>query len=113
MKKINFFFIVFSFLQISYIQSAINGLMLGYINHKIIERTVPEFKEFNDKIYNHFLTKDNKQKELLKKEINDLGNTLIVKLKDRLANKDLTQSQKNTIQSVIKLVKHKLDKLNK
>lgn len=116
MKKINFFFIVFiifSFLQISYIQSAINGLMFDYINQKVIESTVPEFKEFNDKLYNYFLAKDNKQKVLLKKEINDLGNTLIVKLKSRLTNKDLTVSEKKIIQSVIKLVKYKLDKLNK
>ena len=107
MKKINFFFIVsifFSFLQISYID---------HINQKILESTVPEFKEFNDKLYNYFLAKGNKQKALLKKEINDLGNKLIAKLKSQLTNKDLTGSETKTLQSVIKLVKHKLGKLNK
>lgn len=86
--------------------------LIVHLNNQILENTVPEFKEFNEKIRKLFQTQNQEEKERMVQEIKDFADKLISNLKNRLnSDKELTLAQKKSIQEVIYKIEEKLKKL--
>lgn len=99
-----------SFSSISYLQAAIDGVVLGYIHDTILEKNVPEYTEFKQKIREIFKAKDEGQKQKLGRKLYTFGTILIEKLNRRLQSEKLTSAQCESINTVIKIIKDKLAK---
>lgn len=92
-----------------------NNILIDYLNNQIHENSVPEFKEFNEKIQKLFQIQNINQRLTMIKDIQDFGNTLIKKLEDKLKfnHTELTSAEKKTLEEVIYKIKEKLKKLVK
>lgn len=93
-------------------------LLRGYVHNQIHESSIPEYKEFNEKIKKLFQIQNHssvQQKEAMIKDIRNFGNNLIEKLNLQLNDSklDLTKSERKTIAEVIEKIKEKLKKLVK
>lgn len=118
-KVINIKLIIFIIIFVSFfgIYKAVDILYLGYLHNQIHELTVPEYKEFNEKIKKLFKIQNTTQRNMMIKEIKQYGKNLIEKLNGIINENDnknnLTAAQIKTIKEVIYKIEEKLKKLVK
>ena len=118
-KIINIQLVIFIIIFISFfgIYKAVDILYLGYLHNQIHELTVPEYKEFNEKLKKLFKIQNPNQRNIMIKEIRQYGTNLIEKLNNMLvkneSKQNLTAAQIKTIKEVIYQIEEKLKKLVK
>ena len=118
-KIINIKLVIFIIIFISFfgIYKAVDILYLGYLHNQIHELTVPEYKEFNEKLKKLFKIQNPNQRNIMIKEIRQYGTNLIEKLNNMLvkneSKQNLTAAQIKTIKEVIYQIEEKLKKLVK
>ena len=112
MKKILIYLISINFaFQTINILSITAKDKFGLIHIKILERNVPEFKEFTEKLRELFIIKDEARKEAFLNEVINFGKNIISNIDQRLAKENLTVSQRKSMNLVKVIIQTKVNQL--
>lgn len=93
------------------IKSAINSVLLNFVSENVLEASVPEYKEFNEKHRKLFKIKDQELSFNIRKDLKQNGNDMLVKLRKKLQDPNQTIAQRQIIINIIANVSHKLSKI--
>lgn len=90
-----------------YIYNASGNVAIRYLHNKILEDTVPEFKEFNTKLRALFVIKNEKQKAIATQDLLTFVNSVISKLNYEIKTMKMTAAQVKAVKLVESIMKRK------
>jgi len=93
-----------------FLSSSIDNAV-GYLHNKILEKTVPELKEFNNKLTELFRIKDNGEKIKATKQLMNFVQETRKKLTNEINAKKMTPAEVKTIKMALGIMRRRIGKL--